>query len=213
MKPISADPKTTFAQLLEGLEVLQDEAHIKNAIGQIIAKLQRAKRRLNADAASKFKDYSGGLNVEEFIKKIESKPLTEAKQMLLNEAGLLEMLDGGQRGSRYPKVVSDKQDILMAHERGFGKYDQRPGDYLESFGQFVKNNINEIAALNIICTRPKELTRETLKSLRMALAQQGFTTKQLNTALSEMTSEEITADIISLVRRYAIGSPLVQRRK
>ena len=97
----------------------------------------------------------------------------------------------------------------MAHERGFGKYDQRPGDYLESFSQFVKNNINEIAALNIICTRPKELTRETLKSLRMALAQQGFTTKQLNTALSEMTSEEITADIISLVRRYAIGSPLV----
>ena len=212
MKPISADPKTTFAQLLEGLEVLQDEEHIKNAIGQIIAKLQRAKRRLNADAASKFKDYSGGLNVDEFIKKIESKPLTEAKQILLNEAALLEMLDGGQRGSRYPKVVSDKQDILMAHERGFGKYDQRPGDYLESFGQFVKNNINEIAALNIICTRPKELTRETLKSLRMALAQQGFTTKQLNTALSEMTSEEITADIISLVRRYAIGSPLVSHQ-
>ena len=212
MKPISADPKTTFAQLLEGLEVLQDEAHIKNAIGQIIAKLQRAKRRLNADAAGKFKDYSGGLNVDEFIKKIESKPLTEAKQILLNEAGLLELLDGGQRGSRYPKVVSDKQDILMAHERGFGKYDQRPGDYLESFGQFVKNNINEIAALNIICTRPKELTRETLKSLRMALAQQGFTTKQLNTALSEMTSEEITADIISLVRRYAIGSPLVSHQ-
>ena len=212
MKPISADPKTTFAQLLEGLEVLQDEAHIKNAIGQIIAKLQRAKRRLNADATGEFKDYSGGLNVDEFIKKIESKPLTEAKQMLLNEAGLLEILDGGQRGSRYPKVVSDKQDILMAHERGFGKYDQRPGDYLESFGQFVKNNINEIAALNIICTRPKELTRETLKSLRMALAQQGFTTKQLNTALSEMTSEEIMADIISLVRRYAIGSPLVSHQ-
>lgn len=212
MKPISADPKTTFAQLLEGLEVLQDEAHIKNAIGQIIAKLQRAKRRLNADAAGEFKDCSGGLNVDEFIKKIESKPLAEAKQMLLNEAGLLELLDGGQRGSRYPKVVSDKQDILMAHERGFGKYDQRPGDYLESFGQFVKNNINEIAALNIICTRPKELTRETLKSLRMALAQQGFTTKQLNTALSEMTSEEITADIISLVRRYAIGSPLVSHQ-
>ena len=29
MQPVSADPKTTFAQLLDGLEVLEDEAHIK----------------------------------------------------------------------------------------------------------------------------------------------------------------------------------------
>lgn len=46
----------------------------------------------------------------------------------------------------------------------------------------------------------------------MALAQNGFTTQQLNTAVSEITSEEITADIISLVRRYAIGSPLVSHQ-
>ncbi len=212
MQPISADPKTTFAQLLDGLEVLEDEAHIKNAVAQIIAKLQRVKRRLTKEEVNEFKDLAAGLTVEGFIQKIESLPAAEARNTLLMEASLLEMLDDKHGHGGYTKVISDKQDKFLIRERGFGKNEQRPEDYIEAFEDFVKNNVNEIAALNIICTRPKELTRETLKSLRMALAQNGFTTQQLNTAVSEITSEEITADIISLVRRYAIGSPLVSHQ-
>lgn len=212
MQPVSADPKTTFAQLLDGLEVLEDEAHIKNAVAQIIAKLQRVKRRLTKEEVNEFKDLAAGLTIEGFIQKIESLPAAEARNTLLMEASLLEMLDGKYGHGGYTKVISDKQDKFLIRERGFGKNEQRPEDYIEAFEDFVKNNVNEIAALNIICTRPKELTRETLKSLRMALAQNGFTTQQLNTAVSEITSEEITADIISLVRRYAIGSPLVSHQ-
>lgn len=212
MQPVSADPKTTFAQLLDGLEVLEDEAHIKNAVAQIIAKLHRVKRRLTKEEVNEFKDLAAGLTVEGFIQKIESLPAAEARNTLLMEASLLEMLDDKHGHGGYTKVISDKQDKFLIRERGFGKNEQRPEDYIEAFEDFVKNNVNEIAALNIICTRPKELTRETLKSLRMALAQNGFTTQQLNTAVSEITSEEITADIISLVRRYAIGSPLVSHQ-
>lgn len=212
MQPVSADPKTTFAQLLDGLEVLEDEAHIKNAVAQIIAKLQRVKRSLTKEEIAEFKDLAAGLTVEGFIQKIESLPAAEARNTLLMEASLLEMLDDKHGHGGYTKVISDKQDKFLIRERGFGKNEQRPEDYIEAFEDFVKNNVNEIAALNIICTRPKELTRETLKSLRMALAQNGFTTQQLNTAVSEITSEEITADIISLVRRYAIGSPLVSHQ-
>lgn len=212
MQPVSADPKTTFAQLLDGLEILEDEAHIKNAVAQIIAKLQRVKRRLTKEEVNEFKDLAAGLTVEGFIQKIENLPASEARNTLLMEASLLEMLDDKHGHGGYTKVISDKQDKFLIRERGFGKNEQRPEDYIESFEDFVKNNVNEIAALNIICTRPKELTRETLKSLRMALAQNGFTTQQLNTAVSEITSEEITADIISLVRRYAIGSSLVSHQ-
>ena len=212
MQPVSADPKTTFAQLLDGLEILEDEAHIKNAVAQIIAKLQRVKRRLTKEEVNEFKALAAGLTVEGFIQKIENLAASEARNTLLMEASLLEMLDDKHGHGGYTKVISDKQDKFLIRERGFGKNEQRPEDYIEAFEDFVKNNVNEIAALNIICTRPKELTRETLKSLRMALAQNGFTTQQLNTAVSEITSEEITADIISLVRRYAIGSPLVSHQ-
>ena len=95
----------------------------------------------------------------------------------------------------------------MSHTRGYGK-GEKPEDYLQSFETFIKTHLNEIAALHIVCTRPRELTRETLKELRLTLEREGFTATRLNTAVSQMTNEEMTADIISLIRRYAIGSPL-----
>ena len=117
-----------------------------------------------------------------------------------------------QQGRWRNKVVafrmSPEEDELLEHTRGYGK-GEKPEDYLDAFAQYVKTNLNEIAALNIVCTRPKELTRDSLKSLRLTLDREGFTTQQLNTAISQMTNEEITADIISLIRRYAIGSALI----
>ena len=93
--------------------------------------------------------------------------------------------------------------------RGYGKADQRPEDYLDAFSDYVKTNLNEIAALKIVCTRPRELTRQSLKELRLMLDREGYTTQQLNTAISQLTNEEMAADIISLIRRYAIGSTLI----
>lgn len=105
-------------------------------------------------------------------------------------------------------VISDQEDELLEHSRGYGNV-SKPEDYLDAFAAYVKANLNEIAALNIVCTRPKELTRESLKTLRLTLDREGFTTQQLNTAVSQMTNEEIAADIISLIRKYAIGSSLI----
>ena len=105
-------------------------------------------------------------------------------------------------------VISDALDELISHTRGYGT-GSRPEDYLDAFADYIKTHINEIAALNIVCTRPKELTRASLKDLRLTLDREGFTTQQLNTAVSELTNEEMTADIISLIRRYAIGSTLI----
>ena len=70
-------------------------------------------------------------------------------------------------------------------------------------------NLNEINALKIVCTRPSELTRATLKELKMELDRHDFTEKQLNTAWNEMTNEDIVADIIAFVRQQAIGSALI----
>lgn len=47
----------------------------------------------------------------------------------------------------------------------------------------------------------------------LTLDREGYTTQQLNTAISQMTNEEITADIISLIRRYALGSPLISHEE
>ena len=118
------------------------------------------------------------------------------------------MLQQREASKVNPLVISHEADELVSHERGFGQ-NAKPEDYLDSFATYIKTNMNEIAALKIVCTRPKELTRDSLKGLRLTLDREGFTTQQLNTAISQMTNEEIAADIISLIRRYAIGSTLI----
>ena len=82
-----------------------------------------------------------------------------------------------------------------------------------AFAGFLRENRDKMEALNIVCTRPRELTRESLKNLRLALDRANFTSRQLNTAIREMTNEEITADIITLIRRYAIGSHLLSHEE
>lgn len=208
MKPVVVNPTTTFTQLLDGLEMLQEEKQVANQIDQILAKLQRRKRNMDSNTMEHFIDMAGGMDPTQFIAEIERQKPEEAKERLLQYYEAFRMLQETKGYGSHSVVISDKEDILISHERGFGQ-GSRPEDYLDAFSQYIRSNLNEIAALNIVCTRPKELTRESLKTLRLTLDREGFTQQKLNTAISQMTNEEIAADMISLIRRYAIGSPLV----
>lgn len=209
MKPVVVNPTATFTQLLEGLEVLTDEKQVQNQINQIIAKLQRKKQNMSSKAMEHFISLSGGYKPTQFIANIQScDSPSEAKKQLLACGELFKMLDQLKPNGGRSVVISKHEDELLEHTRGYGN-GSKPEDYLDAFAMYVKTKMDEIAALNIVCTRPKELTRNSLKSLRLTLDREGFTTQQLNTAISQMTNQEITADIISLIRRYAIGSALI----
>ena len=208
MKPVVANPSASFGQLLDGLEVLEDEKQIEYQIDQIIAKLQRKKRKLDGKTMEHFVSMTGGMDPTQFIQQLEQEPPQQARNRILAHRDLFELLGETRANGGRPVVISDAPDELVSHTRGYGT-GSRPEDYLDAFADYVKTHINEIAALNIVCTRPKELTRSSLKDLRLTLDREGFTTQQLNTAISELTNEEMAADIISLIRRYAIGSTLI----
>lgn len=208
MKPVVANPATTFGQLLDGLEVLEDENQVRHQIDQIIAKLHRKKRHIDSKTMEHFIAMTGGKDPGQFIADIQKRGPEDAKNHLLANGKLFDMLEQSKTNGRRPVVISEHEDVLQEHTRGYGS-GSKPEDYLDAFATYIRTNLNEIEALNIVCTRPKELTRESLRNLRLTLDREGFTTKQLNTAISQMTNEEIVADIISLIRRYAIGSPLV----
>ena len=209
MKPVVANPTATFTQLLDGLEVIEDEKQAENQIQQIIAKLQRKKRNMDGKTMEHFISMTGGMDPSQFIADLEQRPVADARNRLLAQRELFRLLQEKKANGGRPVVVSDAEDELVSHTRGYGKADQRPEDYLDSFSAYVQTNMNAIAALKITCTRPRDLTRQTLKELRLTLDREGFTTQQLNTAISQLTNEEIAADIISLIRRYAIGSALI----
>ena len=208
MKPVVANPSASFTQLLDGLEVLDDPRLIQNQVQQIAAKLQRKRRNLSARALEHFSGMTGGKNPEQFLSELSQMPPEQAKEQLLSHRDLFALLQEDQPDSGRKIVISDAADELVSHTRGYSS-GSRPEDYLAAFSEYVRTHINEIAALHTVCTRPKDLTRESLKSLLLTLDREGFTVQRLNTAVSELTNEERAADVISLIRRYAIGAELM----
>lgn len=208
MKPVVTNPTTTFTQLLDGLEEVDEKDVIQAQINQIIAKLQRKKRRMDEKTMEQFISMADGMDPTQFIVEIEKQTPENAKKRLLAYRDMFEYIQQTSANGKNPVVISEEEDELTKHTRGYGNSD-KPEDYLDAFSEYVTTHMNEIAALSIVCTRPKDLTRDELKALRLTLDREGFTTQQLNTAISELTNEEIAADIISLIRRYAIGSALI----
>ena len=96
--------------------------------------------------------------------------------------------------------------LMSSYERSDGKLIQE-----KEFRDFIDNNMNEIAALNIVATRPKELTRQSLKELKIILDGKHFNETMLQTAWKEMTNEDIAADIISFIRQRSIGDALISK--
>ena len=183
MKPVAANPSASFGQLLDGLEVLEDEKQIEYQIDQIIAKLQRKKRKLDSKTMEHFVSMTGGVDPSQFIQQLEQESTRQARNRILAHRDLFELLGETRANGGRPVVISDAPDELVSHTRGYGT-GSRPEDYLDAFADYVKTHLNEVAALDIICTRPKELTRASLKDLRLTLDREGFTTQQLNTAIS-----------------------------
>src|SRR5699024_27834 len=71
MKPVVTNPTTTFTQLLDGLEEVEDKEVISAQISQIIAKLQRKKRRMDSKTMEQFISMTNGMDPTQFIIDIE----------------------------------------------------------------------------------------------------------------------------------------------
>ena len=212
MKPVVASKSATFEDLMNGLEVAEAEDKLKNQIDMIVAKLQRKSKNMSNKQMEHFKSLAEGQTPKTFMEKLREMKPHEAKRYLKDVQEVFEIFKESTGGGTRPVVISDKADEIREHSRGYGA-GVKPEDYLEEFKAFITENMNQIAALNIVCTRPKELTREGLKSLILELDRHNFTEKQLNTAWAELKNEEIAADIISLIRQQALGSPLISHKE
>ncbi|WP_294521665.1 type I restriction-modification system endonuclease [uncultured Anaerovibrio sp.] len=215
MKPVTTNPSISLIELIETLEETQDtqEKVLRFQLNQVISKIHRKAASITKEKEEQFANMTGGLTPTQYARKLATMDVVSAKEKLLKDKAVFAELQR-TKNVQYviPVVIDGKEDEIKEHKRGYGTA-VRPEDYIEQFTKYVKENQNEVAALNIICTRPSDLTRESLKELLSKLDYEGFTITQLNSAVSAMSNEEIMADIISLVRRYAIGSPLVGHKE
>lgn len=208
MKPVVTNPSTSFEDLIKGLEVSTTDEQLAYQIDLIVAKLQRKRRNVSKKALEQFAHLTGGKDLSAFAEHLNSSTIKEATAELLGHREAFSVLDKDRPYSKSPRIIDDHPDEVIDHTRGYGE-GQKPEDYLEAFKEFINNNLNAIAALRTVCTRPSELTREALKSLKLELDRHDFTEKQLNSAWNEMTNQDIVADIIAFIRQQALGSALV----
>jgi type I restriction enzyme R subunit len=211
MKAVAPDAETTLGQLFAGLEdMVADKAKpelLRSQVEQLLAKLHRIFRRLDDEALAEWKTLSGGETLQQFINSLNVDDPLDCRKKLAAKRHLVAFLDEN-RSRPMKQLISTHEDELYSHTRGYGDA-QKPEDYLKSFRDFIINNMNKIPALAIVCQRPRELTRKALKELKLALDQAGFNEKSLQVAWKDWKNEKIAADIISFIRRQALGDPLV----
>lgn len=206
MKPVAASKGASFKVLKETLERADSEEEKEATVKKVIAKLQRKKKLIDEKEKLIFKSLCNDKTPEEFIKELKSIDTESAIKQIISNNALIEYLDE-KYSSDEVLIISDVQDNIVSHTRGYGK-GKKPEDYIEEFKNYIEKNKNEIQALEIVCTRPQDLTKESLKQLKAILDSNGFNEEYLKTAWKDLKHEEIIADIIAFIRQQALGSPL-----
>ncbi|MBN6185759.1 type I restriction-modification system endonuclease [Aneurinibacillus sp. BA2021] len=203
MKPVVPQPTFTLE------EVARDFAHAGDAREadffreQLLGKVQRKKQQLTEEHHRKFEALSKGKKLEQWIRDLKTMTPAEAAQQRELFAFLEEC-----RPPKRGRIISEHADRVKEVTRGYGEGIEKPEDYLDGFARFIKENINAIPALFVVCNRPSDLTRQDLRQLLEQLELKGYNEKALRVAWKHAKSQEVAADIISFIRRFAIGSAL-----
>ena len=227
MKPLVKDPNITLDQLLTELNdpasfeakgSRMGETHAHDVLDAVSQKLMRVLRDATHKAEKKPAlktrlaelEQHWGVPPEELHKHLQKIGPEAAAEFIRQQAGLLQQIEEVKTliGSAYMPVLSDHKDELKVREQSYGNYN-KPEDYLDSFGRFIREQLNQSVALGVVVNRPKELTREQLKEVRLLLDTHGYPEARLQTAWRNKTNHEIAASIVGYIRQAALGEALV----
>lgn len=231
MKPLVKDPNITLEQLVDELadpELLQqaldapgetlNQTHADVVLSQLSQKLMRVLRKAEKTAERKPQlkqkltelEALWGVEPKQLHQHLQSLGPKQASEFIQLHQGLVNQLAEVQQhlgSDKYP-VISDHHDELQIREQNYGQY-EKPADYLDSFAQFIKQQINQSVALSVVVNKPRDLTREQLKEIRLLLDGAGFSEATLQSAWRKQTNQDIAASIIGHIRQAALGEALL----
>jgi type I restriction enzyme R subunit len=231
MKPLVKDPNITIEQLVEeltnpeGLERAlnspgeqQGETHAHVVLSQLSQKLMRILRK--ADKKSEDKpalkqkltelEELWGVEPVKLHQHLHTLGPTQAAHFIRQHSGLLNQLAevNALLGSEYKPLISEHADEFRERTQSYGAY-QKPEDYLDSFNHFIRDQLNQSAALAVVVNKPRDLTRQQLKDIKLLLDGAGYSEAKLQSAIRNQTNQDIAASIIGHIRRAALGEALI----
>lgn len=207
MKPVVTRPKISFSQLVDELISVPDDAHKRSVIDEFVAKLQAKKRRLKGEHLESFVTLAG-MEPEAVLDLLKSGKTADAISFFAAHNGVATFLDQFKLQEGQNLLISEHADKLIGTERGYGTA-TKPEDYLAGFKAFIEANKNVLDALLIVTQRPRDLTRQQLRELRLKLDAAGYPESSLRTAWAQVSNQDIAASIIGFIRQQALGSALV----
>ena len=231
MKPLVKDPNITIEQLVNELtdsELLekslkisgeqQGQTHAHLVLDQLSQKLMRVLRKADKKAESKplikqkLSELQQQWGVEpkllhQHLNKIGPRNAAEFLNQHLNLVTQLETVNELLGSERKP-IISEHSDELLNREQTYGKY-KKPEDYLDQFNQFIRDQLNQSVALAVVVNKPKDLTREQLKEIKLLLDNNGYNEATLRSAVFRQTNQDIAASIVGHIRRAALGEVLI----
>jgi type I restriction enzyme R subunit len=231
MQPLVKDPNITLEQLVNEITNSEqreralnapgdtpDQSHADVVLCQLSQKVMRVLRKAEKKAENK-PELKQKLDELHSLWGVEPKSLhkhlhelgpKQAATFITQHSGLLNQLAEVSYllGSDRQPVISEHHDEIRERTQSYGVH-QKPEDYLDSFNQFIKDQLNQSAALAVVVNKPRDLTREQLKEIKLLLDGAGYTEVKLQSAVRNQTSRDIAASIIGHIRRAAFGEPHV----
>lgn len=208
MKPVVQNPNITFEKLVEELAAVEALAHQEVILEQLIAKLQRKKRRLKGDRLETF-EVNAGMSVGALIEMLKSGPPADAAAWFKGRGHLAKYLDDSTGDGAYRPIVHHGADRVLVVRHVYPDGSDKGADYLERFQRFLKERGNELPALLAVTRRPRDLKRKDLNALRLALDANGYNESSLQQAVRETTNADVAASILGFIRRATLGEGLL----
>ncbi|WP_332835802.1 hypothetical protein [Pseudomonas mosselii] len=175
MKPLVKDPSISLEQLVSELTnpasldapgSQPDTSHAHDVLDQLGQRVMRILRKAVHKAEQKptlkqklaeLED-TWGVAPEKLHQHLRQLGPQQAARFIQQHARLLEQLatvNALQGSLNYP-VISTHTDELMVREQNHANY-QKPADYLESFNDFIKHQVNQSVALGVVVSRSHPL--------------------------------------------------------
>ena len=205
MNPVAVDPSFSFGRLTAELRDAQSDIVRDDLLDQLLAKLRVALQRSNPASIEAFTRAAGAEPADALASLREGDPAEHARWWAEREA-LARWLDTPRARPQWP-IISEHDDEVLSVEQSVG--DAPPEEYLDGFGRFIAENLNLVPALAVVVQRPRDLTRATLKEVRVVLEENGFREPSLQAAWKLTRNADIAAGIIGHIRQRALGSPLM----
>ncbi len=210
------DPRALAIQGHEAGRTHADEVHreLVERLRRVVRRLGKTDKRRSEEVTSAIESLEAvlGAPVDKLADRLRDAGAEGAIQLFTKTpelAVLIERIAAPSSGHGKTAVIAPHADAVIAIERGYGEGNTRPEDYLAAFQRFIEQNRNQITALTVVCTRPRELTRAQLRELKLKLDAAGYSEAKLRTAFRDWKNQDIAATIVGFIRQRALGSPLM----